>query len=256
MSLFSLRRVGFSGAPAELWTPARETLEISLWTGNAATIILSGSDLTQWSDTSGNNRNATIGNVARRPTVTQTGFNGMRGIQFSGTQQMVHPLNTTVSPGAKTIIAFYQTQASQTSYRGVFAIPTGANGSMLLARTGSGFVGSFSGADINSTVAYAANSYFIVAMEDNQLSTGTKTFRINGNAAGTHTANPTGAGGFIGGDVDQGQGTAMVMRGLWVFPGIGNTALIQRFEGWAFHDAGLASMLPAGHPFKSSPPTV
>jgi hypothetical protein len=62
---------------------------------DASTITLSGSNITQWNDKSGNAKHATQSTSAYQPTIVSSGLNGRNTMLFDGTNDMFNIANTT-----------------------------------------------------------------------------------------------------------------------------------------------------------------
>ena len=62
---------------------------------DASSITLSGSNVTQWNDKSGNTRHATQSTASFQPTIVSSGLNGKNTILFDGTNDMFNIANTT-----------------------------------------------------------------------------------------------------------------------------------------------------------------
>jgi hypothetical protein len=71
--------MGYFSGGAAAWTPASLSgLKLWLDASVSGSITLSGSDVTQWDDQSGNGNNVVQATSARRPTYSATGFNGSK----------------------------------------------------------------------------------------------------------------------------------------------------------------------------------
>jgi hypothetical protein len=250
MSIIYINPYSFS-AP---WTPAQITTELWFDAADSSTITTAGGSVSQWNDKSGNARNATQATAAKQPTHSTTGFNGLPGVTFDGTNDsMTHGLNT---GGPYSLIAVYKTGANfQSSYRGIMAVgPVGTTGSMLLMRVSSSFIGSYGPSPEASTVAYTTGQTVIVIVEDDNTSS-SKTFWINGSASGTYTQNPEGqAVAHIGGLGNQ--ESDMTLAECLALPGIPTTTNRQLVEGYLAHKWALTGSLPGGHPCKTTAPTI
>lgn len=71
-----------SGKP---WTPAAITTSLWLDASDTSTVTLNGSDVSQWNDKSGNNKNAAQSTAAKQPAYSSNQLNGYHGIVFNGT---------------------------------------------------------------------------------------------------------------------------------------------------------------------------
>jgi trimeric autotransporter adhesin len=83
-----------SVTPIELQPPLTN---LFAWydSSDASTITLSGSNITQWNDKSGNTKHATQSTSANQPTIVSSGLNGKNTILFDGTNDMFNIANTT-----------------------------------------------------------------------------------------------------------------------------------------------------------------
>ena len=251
MLINSYRFAAASGGT--LWTPTQITTALWLDAADAATITSSGGLVSQWNDKSGNARHATQSTSGARPIYGATQFNSLPGVTFDGTDDtMTHGCSQS---SAYTLIAVYKVNSSQVSYRGVMAVgPLGAGGSTMLTRVATSFIGSFGRVDIVSTFAYQNGQSVIAVIEDDN-GTATKSFWANGSQAGTFTENPVGQldthiGGFIG------QWSAITIAECLAISSVASATVRQLVEGYLAHKWALQGGLPAGHPYKSSAPTV
>jgi hypothetical protein len=83
-----------SVTPIELQPPLTN---LFAWydSSDASTITLSGSNITQWNDRSGNAKHATQSTASFQPTIVSSGLNGKNTILFDGTNDMFNIANTT-----------------------------------------------------------------------------------------------------------------------------------------------------------------
>lgn len=63
---------------------------LQLWLKSDLAVSTSGSNVTQWTDVSGNNMNATQSVSANRPTLAASAINGLPAINFSGSSQFLN----------------------------------------------------------------------------------------------------------------------------------------------------------------------
>jgi hypothetical protein len=105
--LFGIGLAGPSSTAA--WTPADLGASLALWldADDASTITLNGTTVSQWSDKSGNGRNATQATASLQPTYTASGIGGKPSVTFApegGTAQ--DRLNVTFTLTENNITAF------------------------------------------------------------------------------------------------------------------------------------------------------
>lgn len=94
---------GTGAAPT--WTPANLPGLVAWYDAqDAASLVLSGSNVTQWNDKSGKGLNVVQATPAAQPTLAATGINGRPALQFSGAQV----LQASLAAGAFTSgLAYY-----------------------------------------------------------------------------------------------------------------------------------------------------
>lgn len=69
----------------ELWTPAQISTAAWYDSSDSSTITLSGSNVSQWNDKSGNGRHLGMGTAGNQPAYDTTGsFNGLNSVNFDG----------------------------------------------------------------------------------------------------------------------------------------------------------------------------
>ena len=81
-------------ASNKLWTPQAVSTSIWLDANDSTTITLNGSNVSQWSDKSGNSRHISQGTAASQPTYAATGLNSKGLITFDGSNDIL--LNASV----------------------------------------------------------------------------------------------------------------------------------------------------------------
>jgi len=244
------------GGPV-LWQPsALSDLEYWFDAEDLSTITLNGANVSQWSDKSGKDRHATQATAADQPGFNTTGWSANKpAVYFDGNNagvwpRLIMPNSAGVTP---TIVAVV---------RPTTTIGTGLPGTSnaQIISTG-GFTsgwgvsanakpevkwGAISGA-ANTTIAtdmpailtldYLANSYFYNGLSDGVYNptTGNSTAGLGGRAATLAFK------GFMAEIVGSSQSTDAATR--------------QKLEGYLAWKWGLEANLPAGHPYKTIPPT-
>lgn len=254
----------------QLWTPAAITTALWLDAADASTVTTVSGAVSQWNDKSGNGRNFTQGTAANRPAYTASALNGLPAVTPDGSNDWL--TGPVVFPGT-TPDDYYIVAV----LRMLSIISSGANTSNgLFYQTGSVVLNSnvyFNLADTNFanksvTDLFPPSGGFIGAATTTQANTsyifafsrtsGTRAIWINA----TIDASQSGAENYTG--------TAMVATDLFMLRGLNNAlnahvgeivalpypsdANRQRLEGYLAHKWGLAGSLPAGHPYKTTPP--
>lgn len=250
--------VSSDGVPVvSQWDPSMISEQLSHWfdAESAVSIIDEGGVVSEWRDRSGNNRHAVMNptlsyyNINLRPSYSQTAMNGRPALSFSN-DNLEAPAVTLSS----LCIAFaFRRTSSGCIFQireptNVIVIDDGARGGFGTRLRNSG--GSIAeGPTATQDTAQHVSVFTFAA--------GTLTLFIDGTSRSTLTV----AGGYspmtrflIGGNNDQnfgGQIAEIVML---------NTSSDQptreRLEGYLAWKWGTVDLLPAGHPYKTAPPTA
>jgi len=97
--------LAFETAETALWTPANSTAIEGWWdASDSSTITTSGSEVTQWSDKSGNGNDVSQSAGGSRPSPVANGLNGLQVLNFDGTADHLVS-NTFVLQNAHSIYA-------------------------------------------------------------------------------------------------------------------------------------------------------
>lgn len=272
---------------AQNWTPAALGSSLALWldAADASTITLNGSTVSQWSDKSGKARHALQAVAANQPTYAATGLNGKPVLTFDGTNSTLAAGDTTTwrflhngslytiigvwrpgtaaTPGSQTMTALTTSDTSGASTVGQYFafgdnfgfrynVTSGGAGATFvsISRTYTNFLGSFGNATIISLQVDPVN-----ATAGNRLFTS-----INGGSligGNTLTGNVTTANSQIPLAIGGGTTTRYLggMSEILIIEGnaSSNLARLQGYLAWKW---ALEANLPAGHPFRNTPPTV
>ena len=245
-------------APA--WTPANLPGLVAWYDGQkASSIILNGSTVSQWNDQSGHGYNAVQGTASLQPTYNATGLNGKPALVFSGTAGM--SLHAPVPAGAfaSAITMYWVSTNTNASTAGglMLRIVTGTGSPAPLAflaaqaYCGDGTVAGVtlpSGCvSFTTPTLYGAN-YTAAGFAFTDWTNGTQTASSSdtryGDAATALDFGDTAAQGWGGFGT---LGESIACNGI-------TTSDRQKLEGYLAWKWGLASLLPAGHPFKPGPP--
>jgi len=239
------------------WTPAALGANLALWldAADASTITLNGSTVSQWNDKSGNSRNATQSNASLQPTYNTTVVNGRPALVFTN-HQLDLPAGTYTPSPAIAIAANRGTATGvglllQNTTQIVVPFNYTASTNFWCARRGSG--------QIAPTVPPASAGGSDIYLGDSGASNGTTwTYTYNGSTPATTTnfglAGGTSNGNLIGRDAGGGSPLQGNISEIVVTNGNLSTTDRQRLEGYLAHKWGLTANLPAGHPYKTTPP--
>jgi len=246
------------------WTPAQFS-NLALWldAADASTITLNGSTVSQWRDKSGNARHASQGIAAIQPAYTVNGLNGKPVITLTQDELAVPNLVLTGTGWDAFVVA---TRAS-----------TSNSFARLLSLRESGKANDFNNAGSwipiyldgsssnigtyqNGSGSSLFNSTFGVPyIINSQLLANSLVFTVDGQAVGVKNASfdlNTTDGLLIGQSLQSLDENWDGILGEVIFARDLQTADRQRLEGYLAWKWGLEANLPAGHPFKNTPPTA
>ena len=243
-----------------LWTPANITTALWLKANDSSTITLNGSTVSQWRDKSGNNRHASQATAASQPTYAATGFNGKPTIQFDGINDQLNLV-----------------QFAQVSNQNIFAVvdttSIGAGYRQFLART-SGTVNNlaiyFGGDDTGNGISYrpmiywnsGARASWGAAVRSKAIirwsfSAGaTALTQVNGQTPVTQSFAASELTSWASICLSVAQQADIDLSELIITPSTPTAADLDNLLGYLAWDWDLAGSLPAGHPYKSAPPTI
>lgn len=271
-----------------LWTPTQLTSAVWLDSADATTITLNGSNVSQWRDKSGNNRNATQGIASYQPTFVSNVSNGLPAIQTDGGDTLVignrsllfqnigratiaivvKYVTGTYSPNL--ISAFVSTGASASQAR--FALSPSQNTDVtrlgILGRrndTDAGAVlnSSTTRASILNSVAIQIGDAIYSSAQANHFTNGAQdltdaAFLTSGTTTNTIPANAS-LFSIAGVGTTPPPPTNPLPSGCQLFEVLMFNSTLstndrQRLEGYLAWKWGTVASLPAGHPYKNSPP--
>lgn len=252
------------------WTPKAVSTSIWLDAADSTTITLNGSNVSQWSDKSGNSRHISQGTAASQPTYAATGLNGQGLITFDGSNDIL--LNASV--GANGINNF--------TIISVFRLITGTGDDIPICIGETNAVGGCRGFYRNTggtTMSFGGWQYDVVgsaysydiggdhhifglanpklARPDNAILMRDGLTTTYSTSGGDLVAATNGFSvGSLRGTLVSSFYTNMSVAEIVVFYSTITTEVRQKLEGYLAWKWGLQSKLPAGHPYKDSPPTL
>lgn len=269
---------------SSLWTPTQLTSAVWLDAADAATITLNGSNVSQWRDKSGNNRHASQSTASWQPLFVSNVSNGLPALQTDGGDTLVignrAGLFQNIGNATIAIVVKYVTGTYSSNLISAF-VSTGANDTMSRFAlspspntdvTRLGLLGRRNDADAvsiinastsrasvlnsvsiqigNAVYSSAQANHFTNGVQDltdaafltagltpNTTSLNASLFSINFSPAPTNPL-PSGCQIFE----------------VLMFNSTLSTTDRQRLEGYLAWKWGSVASLPAGHPFKNSPP--
>ncbi|HBB25180.1 MAG TPA: hypothetical protein DCZ59_02830, partial [Bacteroidetes bacterium] len=262
----------------EMWSPvaiASSSLTFWLDASDSSTIQLSGSNVVQWNDKSGNNRNATPivpATVSTRPTYSYTGFFGRGGITFDGVDDnlLVTGINAQIANVTHGVYWVYRriggSSASVDTWDpsiGVFPSDGSSNlGALHYVRKdnsrGASYpyysstpIGSY---DAPATVLYDNATGYVMSFQANGTGWGVwNNGTLEGTTTNLATPNAANAGFSLARQVNPNRFFNGTFAEVLVVQNVDAT-MRQRIEGYLAWKWGLQANLPAAHPWRNSPP--
>lgn len=249
------------------WSPARLGGAVAAWfdAQMPGTVSLSGSSVTSWASRVGSIV-AAQATTANQPTYSATARNGFPGVTFNGSNHILDFSATTGFPsgdGDGFMCAVGYVAPTDTGYRymasyGDAGIASDASRSIALGAAGGGkspaFIVFGTSDDLYSTTIWSGYDRVFVSQAgsgqlsltiDGQLSPDTKPATLV-----TTTPGVGRLGAYSGG--------GNYWKGVIQEVVVGNRKLTaqerQRMEGYLAWRWGLASQLPAGHPYRNAAP--
>ena len=252
-----------------LWTPANITTSLWLDASDASTITLNGSTISQWSDKSGNSRHATQGTASEQPVYSIAARNGLNCITFDGVNDSLN-VSTTIYQTLLPYQLFYVSArlgagSGFDTYRPEISMLSGSNSDLgafhyikntNLLGASYPFFPAWGAYDLSTGTAYITNQANILCFKSESPAF---TFYRDGVSEGSSSTGSVPGSDFIGikiGAQKQAARWSNIHMCEIVQVQSADTTLRQKTEGYLAHKWGLAANLPAGHPYKATPPYV
>ncbi len=239
---------------SNLWTPASGALWLDMF--NTANYTDVGGFASQVNDLTGNGRNAI--EATNRPTITTA--SGYTVLRFDGVNDQMTIGSQFFPSGAAAsasyIIAMVAKINNNALFGGITTHPAGTVTGCALATNGGGrWSHVCAGSTFTPTVTYTTRTILAAVLD-----AGVLRLFVNGTQAGTSL---TATGNIVNAStvklgtyrVDNATFGAFDLEELSVFTGTATTTIRQNLEGYFANKRGLTGGLPAGHPWKSTPPT-
>ena len=265
----------------KLWRPDELGASLALWLDaeDTASIILNGSNVSQWNDKSGNDHHVIQSTSSAQPTYQPTGFVGKPTVFFDDSDDLMACATTNVSSQGDLFYgAAFQMLSGFAVWRPIVGTNTNENdrnvGTLILQRMNNRSeigIHDSGRADTGNTYAVQVTDLF-----EPRIATVGRNGGTNGNG-GTITVTATGPSQptyitqatqtwstdevtsriQIGGKQQDGPGWANAHIGEVIVCNADlSTEDRQKLEGYLAWKWGLESNLPVGHPYKTTPPTV
>ena len=239
-----------------LWTPSQISTALWLDAADASTIVLNGANVNQWRDKSGNSRHFVQGTSSLQPAYSTTGWGTQPAIVFDGVDDELPAVSNWTGTGwswyvvgQRTSTASSQTLIGAVSGTDYFPIANNVIVNTNLFRNNT----------INDPAALSAYLNGAMIKDKNALPT------MDRGVLWTNIGNKSimgmcGVAAFGSAPRLAKSISAYVFGGLMVevvaTPNDSTTAERQTIEGYLAWKWGLVNSLPAGHPYKNSPPTI
>lgn len=240
-----------------LWTPAQLATALWLDAADASTITLNGSTVSQWSDKSGNGRNAVMATAVNQPTYVSSGINGKPTLAFDGASRTMVYDGTFLANTDYTVTAVHY-RSDPKDFNWFFGGETlGTNQNFLMGYEASTKLrwGQF-GNDVDTFgQTYVAGLPSTVVARQSGAD-GKSTF-LNGVAGGV-SANTENLTSYAGANIGSFLGNFFVggMAEIVMTTSALSINDRQKLEGYLAWKWGMQANLPADHPYKLLPPTA
>ena len=236
-----------------LWTPADLPGGLTAWydADSATSLVVDGGLVGQWRDRSGNGRTLT-GTGAARPTVVASGQNGRTIVDFALDDTVVtDPFSVGTTSSVFAMIRPDLYGATNRDFVTSGAVSNNAT-AHILYNDSAGALRLYSGSNIGATNPVAAGSWMNLAgITDGAGSE----LRLHGStfASGNAGTNSWSQGVRLGAST-HGVGVDAAYAEVVITGAVLDVADRQRVEGYLAHKWGTTASLPAGHPYKTTPP--
>jgi hypothetical protein len=252
----------FDSKSKKLWTPSKILTALWVDAKDSSTITLNGSNVSQWSDKSGNNRHLTQGTAVNQPTFVTEAVRFALG-QFIGTagfgtatQRSVFSVNTYDTASSIYQYVWEQGSASVTSGSGLIPRARDAFADWVtgdVVAFGNGFEAGRAPRFIAPRTQSSGSNIYGVSLGSQE-----NTVRINSVAL---SARVQGAANFAANASNFNisrvtQSLIGDVAELIYIDGAISTNDRQKLEGYLAHKWGITANLPADHPYKNKAPMV
>lgn len=262
-----------------LWTPAQISTALWLDASDSSTVTLSGSEVTQWNDKSGNGLNCSQATSANRPIIASAAQNSLNTIRFVASDYLSASSNITLTT-AFTLFIVAKNRIRK-DWNGLFRIGTSAGLASNVSnleiywQAGSSNSGNFvgivnRGETLKGIILDSAlpnvNNYYITSTQASGTDAITAyqngTLQVPSTVIGSGPMLPSAANPYYVGIGYPASGNAAqaALDGdiceIVVLNTVASTTTRQLIEGYLAWKWGLQANLPINHPYKNNPPTV
>ena len=249
-----------------LWTPAVALPAVWLDAADLSTITIA-TGVSEWRDKSGNGSHATQATAANQPVYSQTGFFGLPGITFDGSNDQLNISTTRMQNTTHGVFWVFIRRGPGTgdAYRPSVGVLSAADrGALHYVKNSNNFGASypyFSGPinnnyDLGSGTAYNNTAAQVMAFQSNVTGWGVwRDGSLEGTTSGIATPNTTNTGFILASQSALNRKSNITMTEFILLETTDNRRR-QTVEGYLAHKWGLTANLPAAHPFKNRPPLI
>ena len=249
------------------WSPA-QLASTACWldASDTATITLvSGTNVSEWRDKSGNGRHATQATSANQPTYTSNSQNGYGIISFDGGTDNLDISSTTLITSGNSnfgVFVAYKPKTA-TGYGSILANYPAGNFELLFgSQTRGAYIapwGLYNNASLDldsDNYTQNANSFISCVRTSGSVVgyTNGTTKNTVANTQSVYTGANTASVWTLGANTVNSELALMDLYEFIVIDGTVSTDTRQKTEGYLAHKWGLTSSLPNDHPYKSTAP--
>ena len=258
-------------SPPRLWIPVDLPIgTLSLWLDAAdLSTITIATGVSQWRDKSGNGAHATQTTAVNQPAYSQTGFFGLPGITFDGSNDSLSISTTQIQNTTHGVYwVFIRRGAGVTgdTYKPSVAVFAGATdrGALHYMKNSTNLGASYPyyagpssfSYDLGSGTAYNNTNAQVMAFQSNVTGWGVwRNGSLEGTTNGISAPNNTNLGFTLAAQANPLRFSNITMT-EFILLTTTNTSSRQIVEGYLAWKWGLTANLPTAHPFKNRPPLV
>lgn len=258
--MFSTAFTYMASSGPNLWTPAQISTAFWVDANDISTITLSGSNVSQWNDKSGNGNNAVQATPANQPTYSSTGFNSKPAVSFNGSNERLTVATGTFGSSISIFVVTNES-AALSEYRRILNIGDSVDAIGYFGSINGNFATFFgdgsnwNDADTNSPSTTIKSNNILEVV--NPTSGSNATPYVNGTAQNTKVGTMgTATGLVIGASIVPNQFSVGPVAEIVIVNSGVSTTVRQQIEGYLAWKWGLEGNLPNDHPYKNEPPTI
>ncbi len=248
------------------WTPALARPAVWLDATDTSTITIA-TGVSEWRDKSGNGSHATQSTAANQPVYSRTGFFGLPGITFDGSNDQLDISTTRMQNTTHGVFWVFIRRGAGTgdAYRPSVGVLSAADrGALHYVKNTNNFGASYpyfggpinNNYDLGSGTAYDNTTAQVMAFQSNVTGWGVwRDGRLEGTTNGIAAPNTTNTGFILASQSALNRKSNITMTEFILLETTDNRRR-QAVEGYLAWKWGLVANLPADHPFKNRPPLI